>query len=95
MSLLPEPQGTGIGDTAVVAACPFCDRISVGPSVVYAEPFAVAFPDGFPVADGHLLVVPRAMLPELSSSRPRSGWASLGSCARCAASLPVTATSPG
>jgi diadenosine tetraphosphate (Ap4A) HIT family hydrolase len=48
-----------------VAGCPFCDRISVGSSVAYAEPFAVAFPDGFPVADGHLLVVPRRHLARL------------------------------
>ena len=52
-------MSTAVGDTSVVSACPFCDRISDGPSVTCAQDFAVAFPDGFPVADGHLLVVPR------------------------------------
>ena len=41
----------------VVAPCPFCD---VEPARVWIEnQYAIAFPDAFPVADGHTLIVPR------------------------------------
>ena len=40
------------------SGCPFCDRIeSTDP--VAANDSAIAFPDGFPVSEGHMLVVPR------------------------------------
>ncbi len=38
--------------------CPFCDRIAAG-KVEAESRLAVAFPDGFPVSNGHFLVVPR------------------------------------
>lgn len=38
--------------------CPFCARISAG-QVTHQNDLAVAFPDGFPVSEGHALVVPR------------------------------------
>ena len=38
--------------------CPFCTRIASAETVAENE-HAVAFPDGFPVSDGHTLVVPR------------------------------------
>lgn len=36
--------------------CPFCQRLAAAPD---QDGLAAAFPDGFPVADGHTLVVPR------------------------------------
>ena len=38
--------------------CPFCERIEAGDLTAESE-HAVAFPDGFPVAEGHTLIVPR------------------------------------
>ena len=38
--------------------CPFCDRIPSA-EVISANAHAAAFPDGFPVSEGHTLVVPR------------------------------------
>ena len=41
----------------MVQACPFCD---LARSRIYlANDVAVAFPDAYPVSDGHTLVVPR------------------------------------
>jgi diadenosine tetraphosphate (Ap4A) HIT family hydrolase len=37
--------------------CPFCEVVSS--QVVAANPAALAFRDGFPVAEGHTLVIPR------------------------------------
>lgn len=39
--------------------CPFCARIASGNGLVADEPLAVAFADGYPVSDRHLLVVSR------------------------------------
>jgi len=38
--------------------CPFCQRLASG-DVTEANAHAVAFADGYPVAAGHTLVVPR------------------------------------
>jgi len=38
--------------------CPFCDRLSTGNLTAQSEA-AAAFPDAFPVSQGHTLVVPR------------------------------------
>lgn len=38
--------------------CPFCRRVAAGDGLVARSPFASAFPDAFPVASGHTLVVP-------------------------------------
>jgi diadenosine tetraphosphate (Ap4A) HIT family hydrolase len=38
--------------------CPFCRRIAAD-DVLLANPSAVAFPDAYPVAPGHMLVCPR------------------------------------
>jgi diadenosine tetraphosphate (Ap4A) HIT family hydrolase len=42
-----------------MSECPFCDRIAADEEFVHARQQAVAFADAYPVADGHLLVVPR------------------------------------
>jgi len=44
--------------------CPFCNRIESSEPVA-ANGFAIAFPDGFPVSDGHTLVVPRRHISSL------------------------------
>jgi diadenosine tetraphosphate (Ap4A) HIT family hydrolase len=44
--------------------CPFCMRITAG-DVTSASATAVAFPDAYPVAEGHLLVVPRRHVEDL------------------------------
>jgi diadenosine tetraphosphate (Ap4A) HIT family hydrolase len=40
------------------ADCPCCDRIANG-KATHSVGTAVAFPDGFPVVEGHTLIVPR------------------------------------
>jgi diadenosine tetraphosphate (Ap4A) HIT family hydrolase len=44
--------------------CPFCARILAG-DVVSTNSAAVAFPDAYPVADGHTLVCPRQHVEDL------------------------------
>lgn len=39
--------------------CPFCDRVAAGDEMIHARREAVAFEDAYPVAEGHVLVVPR------------------------------------
>jgi diadenosine tetraphosphate (Ap4A) HIT family hydrolase len=49
--------------------CPFCQRIASG-DVTEANAHAVAFADGFPVAAGHTLVVPRRHVASVFDLRP-------------------------
>ncbi len=37
--------------------CPFCERIEAG-DVVEQNTLAATFPDGYPLSDGHTLIVP-------------------------------------
>lgn len=46
-------------DTQGVSSCPFCDRVDFAAGFVADNETAVAFPDGFPVSKGHILIVPR------------------------------------
>jgi diadenosine tetraphosphate (Ap4A) HIT family hydrolase len=39
--------------------CPFCARLEDPAALDRTAPLAASFPDGFPVAEGHRLVVPR------------------------------------
>ena len=55
------------------ATCPFCERVSSGA----AGGLAVAIDDGFPVAQGHTLVVPRrhcADMFELTAAEFEAVW---------------------
>ena len=57
--------------------CPFCQRISSGDSSD-ANAHAVAFADGYPVAAGHTLVVPRrhaASVFDLAAEESAALWA--------------------
>lgn len=57
--------------------CVFCRRIAAQ-DVSHANDHAVAFPDAFPVAEGHTLVVPRrheADLFELPNAERAATWA--------------------
>jgi diadenosine tetraphosphate (Ap4A) HIT family hydrolase len=56
--------------------CPFCERISGGDDVYATTEFAVAFPDGFPVSDGHTLVVPKRHVARVEQLE-RAEWAGL------------------
>jgi diadenosine tetraphosphate (Ap4A) HIT family hydrolase len=56
----------------VMRECPFCERLRFA-NVSSAGGMAVAFADRFPVADGHMLVVPRRHLPRLEDL-PVSEW---------------------
>jgi diadenosine tetraphosphate (Ap4A) HIT family hydrolase len=61
---------------AVEHGCPFYDRIASSQPVA-ANDHAIAFPDGFPVSDGHTLVVPRrhvSSLWDLAPSELRDIW---------------------
>jgi len=57
---MTEHAGTEHTDADLTGAegCPFCERIRGG-AVSWSEGTAVAFPDGFPLTEGHTLVVPR------------------------------------
>ncbi len=63
----------------MLTACPFC---SIAPERVWIETaHAVAFPDAFPVADGHMLVVPRKhvfTIYELTIPEQRAIWELVG-----------------
>jgi diadenosine tetraphosphate (Ap4A) HIT family hydrolase len=55
--------------------CPFCRLEQL--RILLENDFAVAFPDGFPVADGHTLVIPKrhvASLFELSEEERVAVW---------------------
>ena len=45
-----------------VSECPFCARVAAGSDIIHGRAAAVAFPDDFPVSEGHVLVVPRRHL---------------------------------
>jgi diadenosine tetraphosphate (Ap4A) HIT family hydrolase len=50
-----------------VTGCPFCTRITV--RAPRSGAVALAFPDAFPVSDGHTLVVPRRHIERLEALR--------------------------
>ena len=56
--------------------CPFCDRISNQDDVYATTEFAAAFPDAFPVSDGHTLVVPKRHVAR-AEQLERAEWAGL------------------
>jgi len=49
--------------------CPFCARVETG-QFVAANELAVAFPDAFPLTDGHTLLVPRRHEPDFLALTP-------------------------
>src|SRR5262245_46645455 len=56
--------------------CPFC-RLEQR-RILLENDFAVAFPDGFPIADGHTLVVPKrhvSSLFDLTAEEQAAVWA--------------------
>lgn len=59
-----------------MSECPFCERISSRDDVYATTEFAVAFPDGFPVSDGHTLVVPKRHVAR-AEKLERAEWAGL------------------
>jgi diadenosine tetraphosphate (Ap4A) HIT family hydrolase len=59
-----------------MSECPFCERISSGDDVYATTEFAAAFPDGFPVSDGHTLVVPKRHVSR-AEQLERAEWAGL------------------
>jgi diadenosine tetraphosphate (Ap4A) HIT family hydrolase len=60
--------------------CPFCTRMQSSEPIA-ANVSAIAFPDGFPVSEGHMLVVPRRhvrSLWDLSPGELRDIWDLVG-----------------
>ena len=57
-----------------VSECPFCACVAAGAGFIHARPAAVAFPDTFPVSEGHVLVVPRHHLMRVENLE-RGEWA--------------------
>jgi len=60
-----------------MTACPFCQRLASA-DVTEASAHAVAFADGYPVAPGHTLVVPRrhvASVFDLAAEEYAALWA--------------------
>ncbi|HZM54516.1 MAG TPA: HIT family protein [Acidimicrobiales bacterium] len=49
--------------------CPFCQRIEEG-QITASTSLAVAFPDAYPISQGHMLVVPRRHEPEFFDLSP-------------------------
>lgn len=56
--------------------CAFCDRIADRDDVYATTEFAVAFPDGYPVSEGHTLVVPKRHVAR-AEQLERAEWAGL------------------
>ncbi len=56
--------------------CPFCERIAEREDLYATTEFAVAFPDGFPVSEGHTLVVPKRHVIR-AEQLERAEWAGL------------------
>jgi diadenosine tetraphosphate (Ap4A) HIT family hydrolase len=56
--------------------CPFCERIADRDALFGATEFAVAFPDGFPVSEGHTLVAPKRHVSR-AEQLERAEWAGL------------------
>jgi len=62
------------------SGCPFCDRTASSEPLA-ANEHASAFPDGFPVSEGHTLVVPRrhvCSLWDLTPDELHAVWALVG-----------------
>jgi diadenosine tetraphosphate (Ap4A) HIT family hydrolase len=57
-----------------VPGCLFCERIAAAPGS--GDSVAFAFPDRFPVSDGHMLVVPRRHIERLETL-PAVEWTGL------------------
>jgi diadenosine tetraphosphate (Ap4A) HIT family hydrolase len=55
VALVHNPVRSPMNDEKL--KCPFCQRL--GDQIVDQNHVAVAFPDGYPVSDGHMLIVPR------------------------------------
>ncbi len=56
--------------------CPFCRRIAEG-AITEGNDLAAAFPDGYPVSPGHMLIVPRRHVAdffELSAEEHTAIW---------------------
>lgn len=56
--------------------CPFCQRIAGREDIHASTGSAVAFPDGYPVSEGHMLVVPRRHLGRVEQLEPEE-WGGL------------------
>lgn len=59
-----------------MSECPFCERIENREDVYATTEFAVAFPDGYPVSDGHTLVVSKRHVAR-AEQLERAEWAGL------------------
>ena len=59
-----------------MSQCPFCERIAEREDLYATTEFAVAFPDGFPVSEGHTLVVPKRHVTR-AEQLERAEWAGL------------------
>lgn len=62
---------------SVPAACSFCEISNDrgGASVAASDELTVAFMDAYPVAPGHVLIVPRRHVPSLDDLSPDEGAA--------------------
>jgi diadenosine tetraphosphate (Ap4A) HIT family hydrolase len=56
--------------------CPFCERIADQDEVYATTEFAAAFPDAYPVSEGHTLVVPKRHVAR-AEQLERAEWAGL------------------
>ena len=59
----------GDGAAGAPEGCIFCRR-SAEPGLLAANDLAIAFPAGFPVSPGHVLIVPRRHEPDFFSLTP-------------------------
>lgn len=66
-----------MSETASPDPCPFCELLSGQGelSVVAGDDLVLAFLDAYPVAPGHVLVVPRRHVPSLAGLTPAEGTA--------------------
>ena len=64
--------------------CPFCEKVESGEGLVLANDWGIAFPDAFPLTEGHTLVVPRRHVARSEDLEPEE-WTGLFELVRQAA----------
>jgi diadenosine tetraphosphate (Ap4A) HIT family hydrolase len=59
-----------------MSGCPFCDRVAAGGEIIDARRGAVVLADAYPIAEGHVLAIPRRHVPRIEDLDPDE-WAEL------------------
>lgn len=60
---LQRVQGSGLSSSSSPMSCVFCSKMAAA-SELLCNNFAAAFPDSYPISNGHTLVVPKRHEPD-------------------------------